>query len=216
MQDVIGDFRLPELLAVAIEGGGEDGAGVQEVDEDAHAVAGRSGRGKRALAVALLGEASLMDVGLPELAAGLAIEAEDRLRVAIGLGGGHEELVADHDRRTMAATGNLRLPANVLLVAPAHGRRRFGSGDAVARRTAPPRPIVGADRDRFGFGGGGDSGGDDEKGCEEDLAHGNSQVGTARRGSSYSTMRRRRIATDGTKQRRPLWPRGGCTPRCRH
>ncbi len=57
---------------------------------------------------------------------------------------GHEHEIAPHDRRGDAEAAQLRLPRDVLGVAPALGQSRFAR-DAGRRRTAPLRPVLRVD-----------------------------------------------------------------------
>lgn len=68
VQNVVGDLGLPELLAVAAQGRGVNRAVVEEVDEDASAVA-RGGRGGEGTLVIALGKRTAMHLGLPDFLA---------------------------------------------------------------------------------------------------------------------------------------------------
>src|SRR5271155_2352417 len=94
-----------------------------------------------ALGVALLIEPTLVDGGLPEQFARLAVEAEDGLDFAVRLSRCQNHLIADDDGRTVAPSGQRAFPEHVFRIAPFERRFLFGVRDAVALGTAPPRPI---------------------------------------------------------------------------
>src|SRR5258708_11116697 len=67
--------------------------------------------------------------------------AGPRLLLVLGVGRGHEYLVAPNDRRRPADARNLHLPLHVLVGTPFQGQR-FLAADAGAARPAKLRPVV--------------------------------------------------------------------------
>src|SRR5690349_4554446 len=99
---------------------------MKEVDEQAIAVAGDSRRRERAFLVSLFLKLAPMNFGLPELFTGPAVEAENRLDLAIVVGRREKHLVADDRRRAVSAPRNIGFPDDVFRRAPFEWRLLVG------------------------------------------------------------------------------------------
>ena len=86
-------------------------------------------------------EFPFMSNGAPEQLAVLTTEAENQLLLAFFVRSGKEDAITDHDRTGVAASGHLRLPKNVLRRSPFRDYLAIPAL-AVAKRAAPPRPII--------------------------------------------------------------------------
>ena len=142
VHDVIGDPRLPELRAGQVKGGGVDRTVVHEVDEEALPVAGRTRGGVGGLPVDLLRKVPFVHDFAPHRLAGLAVEAEQRLRLRLPLRRDEINPFAHHDRRAMSLPRNGRHPKRVLFGAEPGRELLIGIGVAISVRSAPPRPVV--------------------------------------------------------------------------
>src|SRR5262245_20550001 len=88
-----------------------------------------------------------MNLGVPELLAAGAVEAEQRLHFGILIRGREEHVVAHDGGRAVSAAGNQRFPQHVLVRGPFQRRFLIRGRDAVARESPPPRPVGCSDRD---------------------------------------------------------------------
>ena len=154
---VVGDLRLPENLAIEVEGGGGDGVAAEEIDVDPLAITGRRDRGPRGLFIDLLGESVFVDGGGPEELAGGPIKAVHRLNLGLLVGGGEVDAVAGDTGRAMAAAGDGDGPQDALILAEGGGWRGVGRGSAIVTRSPPPGPVSGS---------GGQVGGEEKSGEE--------------------------------------------------
>ena len=138
---VIADSRLPEDLAVEIEGGAEDGVGVGEGDEEAATVSG-NGRRRAGRFLVLSHRPCGVDLTLPKLLAGGPVIREHRLAAGRLVAGGEIDPAPHDRRRAVASAGNIDRPDNMLGVAPGVRHDLPGTRLAVVGRAAPAGPIV--------------------------------------------------------------------------
>ena len=142
MHRVVGQFRLPESIATHRQRRREDRVAVEEVDEQSLAVARHGARREGGPLGPLGGETAGVNIGLPDLLPGPAIETQHRLHLTLLVSRRQINVISDDNWRTVPATGHRRLPQHVLRVAPLERRILIGTGNAIAIRSAPPRPVV--------------------------------------------------------------------------
>ncbi len=137
---------LPELLAGEIERGGEDGAVVEEVDEQALAVADHIGRGLRGDFMAFGVEVAAMDDGFPLLLSCGAVIAEHELLFGFHVCRREVHLICHDGWRAMASAAHFGLPQDVFTFVPFQRELLPRRCMTIHRRTAPRWPVCGEER----------------------------------------------------------------------
>lgn len=138
---VIADFSLPRDFAVEGQGGGVDGAAVEEVDVNIFTITCDGGGGRGGIGVFAGISARGMNFGLPEKFAVAAVEAKNGLGAARGIGGSKVNMIADDRGRAVSAAWDRRFPDHIVGLAPLGRRVLSGGGDAVAGWAAPGGPV---------------------------------------------------------------------------
>jgi len=96
---------LPQLFAVDVKCGRVNGVGVQEIDENAIAIAGGCCRGRRGLLISFANKTALMNECLPSKVSRRAIEAQYQLCVTVLVGCGNYYAITDDNWRTVTTAG---------------------------------------------------------------------------------------------------------------
>ena len=82
-----------------------------------------------------------MNLSGPEKLACGTVEAKNALGLLLFVRGRENHSITDHDGRAMSASGNFRLPEDVLRVAPFERQVLSLGGHSVLPRPAPEGPI---------------------------------------------------------------------------
>ena len=140
MDDVVGNLGPPKYFSFHREGGGVGGPGIEEIDVETLAVAGK-GTGCMGALFVQPHETTLMYLGRPEELARGAVQAKNALGLLVFVGGRQNYLLSKDDGGAVPAPGNLRFPKDVLRIAPFKGQVLSRGGHAVLPRAAPKGPI---------------------------------------------------------------------------
>ena len=133
---VLLDIALPELIALEVERLQNSGAGHHP---DRLAVGHRRGRRHVLLALHVVPAAQEF---LPQDRALLFVDGPEVQVAAIGFGDVKENRIAPDDRGCAAQIRQRKLPGDILVGIPAHGKVLL-MAHAVEIRTAPLRPVLG-------------------------------------------------------------------------
>ena len=113
MNDVVGDFGLPKNLSFHGKSGGMGCPGVEKIDVELFSVGGER-TGSMGTLFVQLHEAALMDSSRPEEFTRCAVQAKNALGLLLFVRGGQNHPIPYNDGRTVPASGNFRLPNDVL------------------------------------------------------------------------------------------------------